>query len=177
VQKKLINLALFGGSFDPFHLGHLSVLKAVQQVDFISYIVVMPAAQSPLKEVHHASSVQRMDMVKLGVRDLAVSPPIIVSDMEIVRGEPSYTIDTVLELKARYMPDVIYLVLGSDSYAELSRWHEAEKLVDMVKLLIIDREKFPVSSTDIRAKLRANESVEDLVPDAVFDYMRKNRLY
>ena len=167
--KKRINVALFGGSFDPFHNGHLAILKSLQELDFLSYILVVPAKLSPQKEGHRFSPEARLEMVrKVALSELAMAPPIIVSDMEIVRGG-SYTMDTVREIQARYKPDQIYLVLGSDTYKELSTWHEADALIEAVKLIVIDRKTIPVSSSEVREKLERGESVSDLVPKSVLD--------
>lgn len=177
MQKKRTSIALFGGSFDPFHLGHLAVLRAAQQVDFLSYIIVMPAYVSPHKDKTVASATDRFEMVKLAVSTLPPTPPIIVSDWEIQRDAPTYTIDSVAEIKERYMPDEIYLILGSDSYATLQSWHRAEDLIDQVKLMVIDRKTVPVSSTEIREKILKSESIETLIPDVVGGYIGKMALY
>lgn len=177
MQKKRTSIALFGGSFDPFHLGHLAVLRAAQQVDFLSYIIVMPAYVSPHKDKTVASATDRFEMVKLAVSTLPSTPPIIVSDWEIQRDAPTYTIDTIAEIKERYMPDEIYLILGSDSYATLQSWHRAEDLIDQVKLMVIDRKTVPVSATEIREKLLKSESIEALVPEVVAIYISKLKLY
>jgi len=100
-----------------------------------------------------------------------------VSDWEIQRDAPTYTIDTIAEIKERYMPDEIYLILGSDSYATLQSWHRAEDLIDQVKLMVIDRKTVPVSATEIREKLLKLESIEALVPEVVASYISKLKLY
>jgi nicotinate-nucleotide adenylyltransferase len=137
----------------------------------------MPAYVSPHKDKTVASATDRFEMVKLAVNTLPPTPPIIVSDWEIQRDAPTYTIDTIAEIKERYMPDEIYLILGSDSYATLQSWHRVEDLIDQVKLMVIDRKTVPVSATEIREKAMKSESIVGLVPDVIQAYIQHVGLY
>jgi nicotinate-nucleotide adenylyltransferase len=138
-----VKVGLFGGSFNPIHTGHLIVIdQAIEQLG-LDKIVVRPAACNPLKinDTDMASPGHRMTMALLATKDLwmsdLMSRKVEVSNMEIMRGAPSYTIDTVRELKKN--GDEIVLIIGGDSYNGLPQWKNIEELASMVTFGVAER--------------------------------------
>jgi len=185
--------AVFGGSFDPVHYGHLWVAEALCELERLDEIVFVPAARSPLKGRAHASGAQRLAMLRLAVRG---NPRFRTSDLELRRGAPSYTIDTVRALAARWggRPRV---VVGGDALLELHTWYEADALLREARIVVFARPGAeaaaararalgvryhativsPLSSQAIRAHARRGRSLRYLVPDAVRSYIEDAGLY
>lgn len=190
-----MKIGLFGGSFNPIHTGHLIVVdQAIEQLG-LDKLIVMPAACNPLKmnATDMASPEHRLKMIQLAIEQ---NSRVEVSDMEIRRGAPSYTIDTVRELKKN--GDEIILIIGVDSFNSLPDWYQAEELVSMVtvgiayrnwipmqqhrlyssiKTTMIDIPTFDTSGTEVRGRIKEGRSIRYLVPDVVAEYIRENGLY
>ena len=197
-------IGLFGGTFDPVHLGHLlAAQEAYEQLD-LSRVMLMPAHTRPHKDrVVTTSAADRLAMLRLAAADDARFE---VSDLEVRRGGSSYTIDTVAALRAEVDAEIILLV-GSDSVPELPTWHRVGKLMDLCTLVVMARPGFSVeqldrlrgalsaeqveriagdllaiplieiSSTSVRERLAAGRSIRYLVPRAVEDYIAATGLY
>lgn len=184
-------LGLFGGTFDPPHLGHLAVASAALDQLGIDEVRFVPAgepwqkANRTLSAAHH-----RLAMVELAAED---DDRFVVDDLEIRRSGPSYTIDTVRELGPP-----LTLILGADAAAGIASWDRAEDLLDLVELAVIPRPgvdmdevlasvpgtlrplsmpTIDLSATEIRAHVRAGYSPRYLVPDRVAEYIVDNGLY
>lgn len=190
----MLRIGLFGGSFNPVHLGHLLVAQAACEECQIERLFFIPAAQSPFKpDVPLAAASERLRLLRLA---LAGRSQYVVDDQEIVRGGISYSIDTVRDY-ARRMPDAqCFYLIGADHVRQLPKWREAHQLAALVEFLIIPRpgevlaplpepfrgrplQGFPlaVSSSQIRERIRAGRSIAGLVPWAVAEAIRNNRLY
>jgi len=197
-------IGLFGGTFDPVHLGHLlAAQEAYEQLD-LSRVILMPAHTRPHKDrVVTTSAADRLAMLRLAAADDACFE---VSDLEVRRGGSSYTIDTVAALRAEVDAEIVLLV-GSDSVPELPTWHRVGDLVDLCTLVVMARPGFSVdqldglrgalsaeqveriaanllpiplieiSSTSVRERLAAGRSIRYLVPRAVEDYITSTGLY
>lgn len=133
-------LGLFGGSFDPVHVGHLHAAKAAREAFELSRIVFVPARQSPFKPGRElAPGTDRMEMLRLATRG---QPGFEVNDLELRRTGPSYTIDTVRALPAALgLPEdvPIHLILGSDVLDGLAGWREARALLERVQPVVVHR--------------------------------------
>jgi len=188
---KIKNCAIFGGTFDPFHLGHLHLVDWLIDSKQFDEIVVVPAG-SPWQRETHAAPSDRLAMVKVALRDRKLR----VSDCEIKRGGPSYAIDTAKELAESLSAESFTWIIGSDAFADIESWHEIEALAQQVEFLVITRpgsavieapsyikwEKveiaaLAISATQIRARLAAGDDCTKLVPEAVATYIRDNGLY
>jgi nicotinate-nucleotide adenylyltransferase len=187
-------IGLFGGSFNPVHLGHLLVAQAACEEWRLSRIFFIPAAQSPFKpDLPLAPAADRLRLLRLA---LAGESWATVDDLEIVRGGISYTIDTVREYIRRYPEGQIFYLIGADHTQQLPKWREAQELAGLVEFLVIPRpgqaltplpepfrgqplQGFPlaVSSSQIRDRVRAALPIDLLVPPAVAETIRNNRLY
>ena len=127
----------FGGSFDPIHVGHLIVARDVVEFLKVEKLIFIPTFQAPLKEPHEASPEQRYKMIELAIEG---EPHFEVSNIEIKRGGISYTIDTAREL-FKTLGEKPTFLLGADSVLSLHMWKEAQKLTEIIKLVIVDRNK------------------------------------
>ena len=187
-------IGLYGGSFDPVHLGHLLVAQAAREELHLDRIFFIPAAQSPFKpDAKPTPSAERTKMLRLA---LAGNSRVEVDEQEINRGGISYTIGTVRDYARRFPNAKLFYLIGADHVAQLPKWREANDLANHVEFLIIPRpgelkveipapfrgeflRGFPlgVSSSQIRARVKAGLSIEHLVPGAVAEAVRNNHLY
>lgn len=189
-----MKLALYGGSFDPVHLGHLLVAQAAREELQLSRLFFIPAAQSPFKPgVVPAPSNERLRLLRLA---LAGRTDCEIDDQEIKRGGISYTIDTVHDCARRFPAAQLFYLIGTDHVSQLSKWREADELARLVEFVIISRPGEPavalpppfrgralsgfplgVSSSQIRERARAGLPIDLLVGSAVAEAIHNNRLY
>jgi nicotinate-nucleotide adenylyltransferase len=189
-----------GGSFDPIHLGHLRAAENAREALSLEKVLFIPAGQPPHKPQGTVSSaVDRFSMVALGTAGHAVFVP---DDLEIRRGGPSYTAETLDEL-AKGRPDAeIFLIVGADTLPEMKSWREPERIFALCTVAVASRPSdggggpahggeapngarvvavpgpgLPLSATAVRQRVREGRSVRYLVPDPVADYIAKRRLY
>ena len=190
----MTRLGLFGGSFDPVHLGHLLVAQAAREELRISRLVFLPAAQSPFKpDAAPAPPGQRLRLLRLA---LAGHTDCQIDDQEIRRGGVSYTIDTVRDYAGRFPDAALFYLIGADHVPQLPKWREAGELARLVEFVVIPRPGqepaplpapfrgralagFPlgVSSSQVRDRVRAGLPIDLLVGPAVAEAIRNNRLY
>jgi nicotinate-nucleotide adenylyltransferase len=144
-------IGILGGTFDPIHYGHLVIAEEVCWSLGLAYLSMMPAAYQPLKHgKHSASPEQRLHMVRLACAD---NPLLKSSDLELRRDAPSYTVDTLREMRqlldnAGEQRTELWFVLGSDALAQLPRWHAAAHLIGLARLAIVAR---PGTAVDLAA--------------------------
>ena len=130
-------IACFGGTFDPVHNGHLIVADAIARRCGFERVLLIPTSCPPHKPPPSASAADRLEMLRLAVEG---KPLLEVCDLEITRPGPSYTIDTVAQLRSRFGRNVeIHWIIGADMLAELSRWHRADELLEQVRFVIVLR--------------------------------------
>ncbi len=184
-------VGLFGGSFDPVHLGHLILAEAALEELQLERIIFIPAALSPFKTERPpaASDESRLAMLREAI---ASEARFSVDDRELSREGPSYTIDTVRELLGDY-PGVRFLYLiGADNLKDLPRWHEIEELRNLVDFAVLDRGNAPelescelpvvrrridLSSTEIRERLAKGLSIRFMLPERVYDFIMTHHPY
>ncbi|MDD5327036.1 MAG: nicotinate (nicotinamide) nucleotide adenylyltransferase [Phycisphaerae bacterium] len=203
IKKKI---ALFGGTFDPVHLGHTAVAAAAAEHIGAEKIVFIPAKRSPLKtSLPQVKDDDRLAMIALAIAD---DEKFLLSDYELRKTRPSYTLETVRYFQADYSGEaLIYWLIGADSIDELSRWYGISELIDECNLSVMFRagckppnftkfediwgaarvEKLQkniiqtplidISSTEIRNRLVAGGDVTDMLAPAVADYIREHGLY
>lgn len=195
-----MRLGIFGGSFDPPHVGHLLVAQDAIAALSLDRLLIVPAAQQPLKQGQHTAANQRLEMV---LRCFVRVPGMVVDPIEIERGGLSYMVDTVESLQRCEPAAELYLLIGEDVVATLPQWREPERLRSMARLVILRRDvvneganapstqhdapglpvqhlavrRVDVSSTEIRARVRAGRSIRGFVTDAVADYIASAGLY
>jgi nicotinate-nucleotide adenylyltransferase len=189
-----MKLGLFGGSFDPVHLGHLLVAQAAVEELGLDRLYFIPAAQSPFKpESKPASADARLQLLHLA---LAGRADWEIDEQEIRRGGISYAVETVRDYVKRFPRAKPFYLIGADNVAKLGEWREAGELAKLVEFVVIPRPgeaavEFPkpfrgralkgfpaeISSTQIRARVKAGLSVEYLVPPAIAEAVRAAKLY
>jgi nicotinate-nucleotide adenylyltransferase len=189
-----MKIGLFGGSFDPVHLGHLLVARAAREEAGLDRLVFIPAAQSPFKpEAQPAPAAERLRWLRLA---LAGDTTADVDDQEIRRGGPSYTIDTVRNYVAKHPAAELFYLIGADQTGQLHLWREAVELARLVQFLVIPRPgealaelagpfrgrilrgmPLAVSSSKIRTRLKTGLTVAHLTPAAVAEDLENKRLY
>jgi len=183
---------VFGGSFDPVHHGHLIVAVEAGRALGLDEVRLVPARQQPFKQaVHLAPAEHRVAMLRLaieGVRGLAVD------DRELRRAGPSYTIDTLREIRAELPDAELHLLVGSDTARDFAQWREAGTIRQLATLVILSRPgtsvpadagaarvlgvpAIDISATQVRERVRAGETIRFLVPETVARYIADRRLY
>lgn len=194
-----MKIGILGGTFDPPHLGHLRLAQAAIEALELDEVLFIPAAQNPLKnQKAGAKPDQRMTMVQ---RLIANEDRMGISDMELTRGGPSYTIETITELQIVHPGDYWFL-MGADALKTLGEWKTPGRLLRMCRLGVAIRPpltladallKIPeeyrdridsvpmqgldISSTEVRERLVRGLDIKQYVPDGVANYIRKNKLY
>lgn len=129
--------ALFGGTFDPIHYGHLRPVEALAQQVGLQQIILLPNHVPPHRPQPEASAQQRLEMVKLAIEG---NPLFQVDDRELQRTTPSYTIDTLESLRAERGPDLaLAFIIGQDSLLSLHKWHRWQSLLDVCHILVCAR--------------------------------------
>lgn len=196
-----MRIGIFGGTFNPPHLGHLVCAQEAYLQLELDAVTLMPARIPPHKPVEDEPGVEhRHELCRLAVE---VDERMVVSDLEVNRQGTSYTVDTLKQLRNRDPDSELFLIVGGDVAAGLPGWREPEQVLDLATLAVAkrggtsstqvhealaqlsgaERAKFfhmpqiEVSSTDIRRRVRAAEPIRYLVPDAVAGYIDRERLY
>lgn len=142
---------LLGGSFDPVHEGHLHLVRQLLQVNHPEKLFIIPARQNPLKTTVGTTPAQRMEMLALAFQE-EKSPTLVIDDRELKREGPSYTIETVREIKKETGKEVT-IVMGNEIYPDLPQWKEPVALLSEANLIVITREKSTFDPTLILAAL------------------------
>ena len=131
------NLLIYGGTFDPVHLGHVEVLKAVQKFMHFDAIKLIPCKIPLLKDPTQAPIQARLDMLNLILPEIEHAS---IDTIELDRDTPSYTFNTLLELQKNHAkPTACTLLLGEDAFAQLPQWHQWEKLLTVCHILVVER--------------------------------------
>jgi nicotinate (nicotinamide) nucleotide adenylyltransferase len=138
-----VSFALFGGSFNPVHSGHVEVIRQLSELPGIDQVLVIPAGQSPFKR---DAQMLPADLRYRMVRDsIGGMERVAVLDWELRRPPPSYTVDTVTALRQSYPAAQLWLAMGSDVFAGFAGWHRAADLLDLAGLLVFPRAEGPGS--------------------------------
>lgn len=154
-------LALYGGTFDPIHLGHTQVVQAARAAFGFHTVRVLPAADPPLRAPPGASAAHRLAMARLACAEL---PGFVVDERELHRQGPSYTVDTLADVRAEIGPErPLVWLLGRDAVARIDRWHRYEALLAFAHFLVLDRPGWTV-----------DEGAEPVSP-AVDDWVRAHQ--
>lgn len=200
-----MKIGLFGGTFDPIHIGHLSLAKSLINENYLDRIIFIPAAKPPHKPGNPITQFyHRYKMVELAIKGLACFS---LSDIEEKRLPlPSYTYDTVNEFKNVYPEDKLFLIIGEDSLLQIHTWYKGKELINSCKILTYPRptedasiEKletfwskadaerlfnskvnlklYEISSTQIRHSLKSGKNEDKFLTEAVALYIKNNQLY
>jgi nicotinate-nucleotide adenylyltransferase len=189
-------ICVFGGAFDPVHIGHLMVAQDVREKKGFERILFVPCNLPPTKESTGASAEERIDMLSLATTP---DPAFELSDMEVRREGRSYTVDTLEETRSEFGSGrPIFLLVGMDQLNVIESWHRPERIVQLCTILAVHRPGAPpgeipemfrrrvemvdarlvdVSSSEIRERIRRGLSIKYLVTDAVESYIYERGLY
>ncbi len=201
-----MNVAVFGGSFDPVHRGHVAMVDLLLGRSLADEVLLVPAGRSPDKAGHSASGAARAAMLELA---FAQEPRVTVESCELAREGPSYTVQTLEELALARPAARLQLVLGQDNLTGFYRWRSPQRILDLAGLVVFARADsadpmtdsqgirdllqarglaagsvvavadfdVAVSSRAVRAKLQNGRPDPGLVPEAVAAYIRRHGLY
>ncbi|MBU0472694.1 MAG: nicotinate-nucleotide adenylyltransferase [Bacteroidetes bacterium] len=186
-------IGIYGGNFDPIHLGHLITARSVKELRNLSEIIFVPANTSPLKqEVESTSTIHRFAMTKLAVEKYS---DFRVSDFEIKKNGVSFSIDTIKHFKKIYKN--IELIIGYDNFLVFDKWYKWEEILELVdvivlrrfferpiepkikadKFIFVDSPTIEINSTTIRERSLNNLPIDLLVTPEVLNYIKENNLY
>ena len=185
-----MKVALFGGTFDPIHHGHLLLARDALEQLGLDRLLFIPAAQSPHKLARDAAPAEaRLEMVRAAIED---EPRFEVDDRELHRAGPSFTIDTVEAWRQRLPGAELIYLIGSDNLRELHTWRRIEELRKLVQFVVFGRDSLPpadaagfpvlprridISATEIRGRVARGASIRYFVPEAVRAIILAGGLY
>lgn len=162
VHKQIapMRIGMLGGTFDPVHLGHLRSAIEVREALGLDKLHMIPAPQPPLRDTPQVSAVQRFELLKAGIGD---TPGLLADDRELHRDGPSYSVDTLSELRQQYGDKVpLVMVIGFDAFLRLARWHNAERLFDFAHLVVISRPGYQSPWPEALKELVGNREVSSV---------------
>ena len=193
---RAVKIGFLGGSFDPVHFGHLLAAQDAYEQFHLDRLVLVPAAQAPLKPNDVQSSANdRLAMLRAATE---WDKRFEISDFELRRGGISYTIDSAKHFRALYPKDQLYWIIGGDQLPQLHLWKDVAELVRLVEFIFLERPGFPVkppatipglrlhrcdghllaiSSTELRERTRRNLSLDYFVPHKAIVYIKERCLY
>lgn len=193
-----MKVCLFGGTFDPPHLGHLIIAQTIFEAENFDQIVFVPAYQPPHKNGMKISPVdQRLEMLNIAIKE---NPNFIMSDLEIERKGLSYSIDTIMEYKKQnnLNSNELFYLMGSDSLRQFNKWKNPKMIIDESRVIVAIRPGFrpsdipnwilakiqfasipriEISSTTIRKRWVNDKTIRYMVTESVWQYINKNKLY
>ena len=191
-----MKVCLFGGTFDPPHIGHLLIAQTVCEAENFDKVLFIPAFSPPHK--NSITSVgHRINMIKIAIED---NPKFEYSDVDVARGGTSYTIDSIIDIKNKLNLEKkeIYYLIGSDSLIDLKNWKEPKKILDETKVIVAIRPgfrpsdiphwilqdvhfanipRFELSSSKIRSRWVEDLTIRYMVTLPIWEYINKNNLY
>jgi nicotinate-nucleotide adenylyltransferase len=191
-----VKIGFLGGSFDPVHFGHLLAAQDAFEQHKLDRLILVPAAQAPLKPNDVQSSAEdRLAMVRSAIEwDTRFE----LSDFELRRGGVSYTIDSARHFRKLFPNDDLYWVVGGDQLPQLHLWKDIQELAQLVEFIFLERPGYPlkahpnipglrlhrcdghllaISSTELRERMRHNLSLDYFVPHKAIVYIKEHRLY
>jgi len=183
----LKKIGIYGGTFDPIHHAHLILAREAREMLALEKIIFVPAAISPGKDSPVASAEMRLSMLRAAIKG---ETGLVVDECELNRPPPSYTIDTIEEIRRREADSEIYYLIGEDNLSALPSWHRFDRLQKMVRFVVLDRtgtqtnhryqvvhRRIDISATEIRKRIASGRSIRYLVPPAVEEIIRQSNLY
>ncbi|HEV8611541.1 MAG TPA: nicotinate (nicotinamide) nucleotide adenylyltransferase [Thermoanaerobaculia bacterium] len=194
-----MRIGVFGGTFDPVHDGHVKPVAAAAERFGLERVIWVPARMSPHKGAPPTDARHRVAMLALAI---AGRPDWSLSFDELDREPPSYTVDTLRGLSARFLKDELWLLMGTEALAGFAKWKEPEEIVRLARIAAFHREpfvgdrlrvpdvadlrnrlevfdggSFRISATDLRDDLGRGGTAAGRVPEPVAEYITKHRLY
>lgn len=196
------NIAVFGGTFNPIHIGHFEMLNELNSLGFIDKIIILPSKIPPHKEVDFlALPAHRLNMCYILSK---MFPKALVSDLELKREGKSYTVDTIAELKRIYPDAKLYFAVGGDMLCSFNTWKDYAEIIKNTaiisfdrgncdydslissadnlrkqgaEIIILEKEITNISSTYIRQNIQNKEILTRYIPKEILEYINKNSVY
>ena len=187
-----MKIGILGGTFNPVHIGHLILAEEAREKLGLDKVIFIPANLPPHKDnIDIANPQARLKMLRFALKG---NKHFAVSDIEIKRSGRSYTIDTIKALKDKYSDDELYFIIGSDLLKYLEEWKDLNEIFKIVKFIVATRPGYPlenipayiktlgiravdISGFSVRQCIKEGKSFRYLVPEAVFVYINKTKLY
>ncbi len=187
-----MRIGILGGTFNPVHLGHLILAEEIREKLRLNKLIFVPTNIPPHKRnARIIPARERLKMVRLAIRG---NRAFSASDIEIRRKGPSYTIDTVRQFKMRFPKHKLFFITGSDLLNYLHEWKDLKEVISIVQFIVATRPGYPlekipayiktvsiravdISAFEIRKCIQQGKSFRYLVPDRVYDYILKKKLY
>lgn len=197
-----MSICLYQGSFNPIHNAHLKVAEYVHKKYGFEKIVFIPAFKPPHKdnnEFDADNAIHRLNMIQIAIDSI---PYFDVSAIEYTRNRPSYTYDTIVQIKQIVKPkDRINFIIGTDAFIKIESWHRSQELKNLVNFILFVRENnfdespfielrkkgyqydltempfIDIAASEVREKVRQNKNIYDIVPTRVADYIKQNNVY
>jgi nicotinate-nucleotide adenylyltransferase len=198
-----VKIGIIGGTFDPFHNGHLAIAEEAMTKLGLIEVLFVPAGHPWLKAGQLVTAAEhRVEMVRQAI---AGWPHYRLITVEVDRAGPSYTVDTIAELRSQYGAGTdLFFILGWDSLSEVPRWHQPSRLIELCylvavprpgqgepdlnsleaavpgisrRVILLDGPRVDISATGIREKVARGKAIADLVPEAVARYVKQRGLY
>ena len=182
-------IGIYGGTFDPIHHGHLILSRQACEELELDQLIFVPAALSPFKkDAPQASGELRLSMLRAAI---SRQEDFFAEDCELKRPPPSYSIDTVLQIREREPNADLFWLIGADNVDGLEKWHRIDALKKLVEFVVLDRGRseekvhefrvvrrnVDISATEIRKRVASGRSIRYLVPQAVEEIIRREKLY
>ncbi len=186
-----MKLGILGGTFDPIHLGHLRAAELAAEALDLERVLLVPARIPPHRPEAASNARDRYAMAAMAASG---NDRLAASDIELEREGPSYTVDTLRTLGSRHAGAELVLIVGSDTFPEMSTWRDHEAVFALATIAVVGRPGssarpdgaravsvegagLPISSTEIRKRVSQGRSIRYLVPDPVADFVAKQGLY
>ena len=205
MSADLLNVAIFGGSFNPPHSGHRAIIECALKCEFIDLLIILPNFKNPLKgdsepflsDEARVELLQKMiDEIMLDSADSALDsaiyaqnsqnlPKILLSTFEISQKKPSFSIDSILHFKQIYAPKNLYFIIGADILSELDKWHKIDEIRQAVRFIVATRGEIPIPSEFLQfqvredvssSAIRANQNFKDFVAESSKNHTKDNIL-
>jgi nicotinate-nucleotide adenylyltransferase len=197
----MAGVGVLGGTFDPPHIGHLVIAQEALRQLSLTRLIFAPTRQPPHKPPIGITPIEhRLAMVRLAI---SAHPEFSISDVDVDRAGPTYTVDTMKLLHQQYPEDELYFIMGMDSLANILTWRSPDRLIQICRLAVFNRPGFSVdlnaletqlpglekriallpapsldiAASDLQRRVRAGQSIAHLVPDAVGTYIVEHGLY
>src|SRR5579864_8997227 len=175
-------IGIYGGTFDPIHFGHLILARDARETLGLEKVIFVPAAASPLRDSPVANAEMRLSMLRAAIEG---QDGFVADDCELKRPPPSYSIDTVLQIREPDPNAELFWLIGSDNVSSLNKWHRFDALKNLVQFVVLDRtgsaakhsypvvqRKIDISATEIRKRVASGQSIRYFVPAAVEEIIR-----
>lgn len=200
-----MRIGIFGGSFDPIHLGHLILAERCRENAELDQVWFMPSSLAPHKQDGaHGTDRQRIEMIELAIGG---HEAFVLSKIELERGGVSYTVDTLEQIHEKHPEDELFLLIGDDSLENFASWRNPQRICELATPLVVNRPgsgdvdlsllkplvselrfgqiekwkircpKIEISSTDLRARVRDGKSIRFLTPRGVEKYIETQQVY